>query len=213
MARKPPHAEHTLRAAFERCVAGERVPDVAAELDRSDAGLRKAFKGRGWSVRGEQRKRREETLRAIFVRFRAGERLADVAAEHGLARSTCLAQFAKRGWWRWPPVSARTVRELWQRRIKGERTEALAAEHYRSASWLKKRWYELGLRPNDIKHHNAAQHRRDALYRAAWGMRCDGYSWQECVTALGYTGGTKSLYDCVRRWRKRHNIASPEEGE
>jgi AraC-like DNA-binding protein len=141
------------------------------------------------------------TLETLIERRRAGEPTAALAAEVGLTPAVLRVQWSRVDLRVKPkPIGCATIRSTWRRRQEGERTADLAAELGLHEATLRYHWRQLGL-----ARYGATMERR-AMYRAAWGLRCDGASWAEVAAAVGYPAQPASLRGRVLQWRRRSGM-------
>lgn len=99
----PKLQEDAIRAAHERYLAGESVPQLAAELDVAPSSLRRAWYSRDLATRHEDRKPgREQTftddqMRDAYNLYQAGDSMTCLQKKLGISRSTLGARWRELG--------------------------------------------------------------------------------------------------------------------
>jgi len=122
-------------AAQDRCMAGEKQKDVAAELGVHAACLRSRAVALGLAElkRGKRSKLTDDQVREAHARYVAGAKQIDVAADLGVPPSTLRLSFERMGL----PMPQRgkrskltedQVREAHARCVSGEKQTDVAAE-------------------------------------------------------------------------------------
>ena len=199
--------EELLESLWQRALAGEPAVALAEEVGVCAQWLSTEWKARGHELAKERRKKKDVVFEAAHARWVAGERLEDIGKDIGISRSALLKAFGRRDLFRYPVLTGKTLRGLWERRKRGERVKVLAAEAGITRSALTNRWRQMGFDPSSMRHRHVTA-KRDPMYRRAFCLRQDGLLWAEIAEEVGYPGNPQSLRGRVRAWKIRNEIVS-----
>jgi hypothetical protein len=110
------------------------------------------------------------------------------------------------------PTNVTTVpqlKRLWQRRLNGESTAAIAADIGCSVGNLARRWRLIGIDP--MRYYRNQEHKKSNGYKV-WVLRKEGKTYREIAMLLGYTpddAGERLIYMRLVRYCKRTGVVMP----
>lgn len=98
------------------------------------------------------------------------------------------------------------LRRLFKRRLAGESTASLAAEHGIKKWALLRAWRRVGLYAGPIYDQRRVTPEEDQICRRAYLLHIDGATWNEVIQRLGWAGTKAALRSRVNRWTKRATV-------
>jgi len=110
------------------------------------------------------------------------------------------------------PTNITTVpqlKRLWQRRLNGEATAAIAADIGCTVGNLNRRWRGIGLDP--MRHYRNRENRKSNGYRI-WVLRREGKTYREIAMLLGFPpdeSGERLIYMRLVRYCRRAGVIMP----
>jgi hypothetical protein len=110
------------------------------------------------------------------------------------------------------PTNITTVpqlKRLWQRRLNGETTAAIAADIGCSVRNLSRRWRFVGIDP--LRHYRTQAYRKSNGYRI-WVLRREGKTYREIAMLLGFPPdaiGERLIYMRLVRYCRRAGVVMP----